>query len=248
MVVNAKKLLLLVTLSMLITMTKASDVVMAFSLDIPPYIFQEQNRGIEIDIISAALAVKGHLLIPKYFPLGRIPWAFRNNSVDAVMGDMGTDLSTFGGAYANPAVIYNNVFITLKKNKLVIKKPKDLDNLTVVSFQGAEKRYPQWLKKVKNEKRFYGVSSQLKQIKLLTSGHYDVVLSDHHIYKYFVNKLEFLENIPSEDIDKHKFTEVNADDYRPVFRDYNIRDDFDFGLRHIKKQGLYQEIYDHYIQ
>ena len=98
---------------MLTGFASAKEVLMAFSQEIPPYIFQKQNKGIEIDIISAALAVKGHTLKPLYFPLGRIPIAFTSNLVDAAMGDMGVNLEPKGGFYANPAVIYNNVFITL---------------------------------------------------------------------------------------------------------------------------------------
>jgi len=74
-----------------------NDVVMAFSQEIPPYIFEKNNSGIEIDIISSALAYKGHKLVPLYFPLGRVPIAFSHNIVDAAMGDMGVDLKLKGG-------------------------------------------------------------------------------------------------------------------------------------------------------
>lgn len=87
---------------------------MAFGENIPPYVFEKQDKGIEIDIISAALAYKGHTLKPLYFPLARIPMAFKNKQVDATMGDMGIDLTMHGGFYASPAVTYDNVFISLK--------------------------------------------------------------------------------------------------------------------------------------
>jgi polar amino acid transport system substrate-binding protein len=90
---------------------KAEEVLMAFSKEIPPYIFERNNNGIEIDIISAALAYKGHSLKPQYFSLGRVPYAFTNKLVDAAMGDMGIDLKSKGGFYANPAVIYDNVLL-----------------------------------------------------------------------------------------------------------------------------------------
>jgi len=90
---------------------EAKEVFMAFGQEIPPYIFQKHNKGIEIDIISAALAYKGHTLKPMYFPLGRVPIAFKSKIVDAAMGDMGIDLNTHGGFYADPAIIYHNVFL-----------------------------------------------------------------------------------------------------------------------------------------
>jgi len=233
---------------MLTSFTEAEEVFMAFGLEIPPYIFQKHNRGIEIDIISAALAYKGHTLKPLYFPLGRVPFAFKKNLVDAAMGDMGVNLETSGGLYANPAVIYNNVFFTLKSKNISILKPSDLDTLRVVSFQGAEKRYPKWLKKVKEENRFYGISDQLTQVKLLHFERYDVVLSDRHIFKYFVKQLMLMNVLEMNDVDEHKFTSVNPEDYRPIFRDKKVRDDFNLGLKKIKESGKFQKIYDNYLE
>lgn len=229
-------------------MTHAKEVLMAFSQEIPPYIFEKHDKGIEIDIISAALAYKGHTLKPLYFPLGRIPISFRHNVVDAAMGDMGVDLKLYGGYYANPAVIYDNVFITLKSRNISIKTPKDLDSLQVVSFQGAEKRYPYWLKKVAEEGRFFGISDQLSQVKLLHLGRYDVVLSDHYIFKYFVEQMKLMNIQKVYDVDVHKFTTAIPENYRPVFRDKEVRDDFNLGLKKLKESGEFQKIYNNYIK
>jgi polar amino acid transport system substrate-binding protein len=220
---------------------------MAFSQDIPPYIFQQSNKGIEIDIISAALAYKGHTLKAAYYPLGRVPIAFSNKLVDAAMGDMGIDLTTKGGFYAEPAVIYDNVFITLNSNNISIKKPSDLNLLLVASFQGAEKRYPAWLNKVVDENRFFGVSDQLSQVKLLKLGRFDVVLCDRYIFHYFAKQLELFGHNEAITIDEHPFSTVNPDDYRPVFRDKKIRDDFNFGLSKLKESGGFEEIYTNYM-
>ena len=227
--------------------TNADEVLMAFSKEIPPYIFETQNKGIEIDIISSALAYTGHTLKPIYFPLGRIPYAFTNKLVDAAMGDMGVDLESQGGFYANPAVIYDNVFITLKAKEILIETPRDLDLLKVVSFQGAEKRYPKWLKKVKEEHRFYGVSDQLTQVKLLNFGRYDVVLSDRYIFNYFAKQLQSENILEIKDVVEHKLITENKEDYRPVFRNKKLRDDFNTGLQRLKESGGFQKIYDIYI-
>ncbi len=228
-------------------LTAAKEVLMAFSQEIPPYIFEKQNNGIEIDIISAALAFKGHTLKPLYFPLGRVPYAFIHNFVDAAMGDMGIDLKSQGGFYADPAVIYDNVFITLKSRNISIEKFSDLDLLKIVSFQGAEKRYPQWLKKVKEENRLYGISDQLVQVKLLHFRRYDVVLCDRYIFRYFVKQMKLMNALEMHEVEEHKFTINNLEDYRPVFRDKKVRDDFNLGLSQLKKSGEFQKIYDHYI-
>lgn len=233
---------------MLTSLTNAEEVYMAFGQAIPPYIFQKLNKGIEIDIISAALAYKGHTLKPLYFPLGRVPIAFKSKLVDAAMGDMGVNLKSSGGFYADPAVIYNNVFFTLKSKKISIEKPSDLDTLRVVSFQGAEKRYPKWLEKPQEERRFYGISDQLTQVKLLHYERYDVVLSDRYIFNYFIKEMMLMSSLEINEVEEHKFTEVNPDDYRPVFRNNKVRDDFNLGLKKIKENGKFQRIYNKYLE
>ena len=74
----------------------ADDVVMAFGEKIPPYCFPESDSGIELDVIGEALAYRGHRLVPRYFPLARVPLAFRQGEVQAAMTDLGQDLSPQG--------------------------------------------------------------------------------------------------------------------------------------------------------
>lgn len=241
------KSILLLLMLLYSVISAAKEVIMAFSQDIPPYIFQKDNKGIEVDIITAALARKGHTLKPLYFPLGRVPIAFKNELVNAAMGDIGVDLNSHQGFYADPAVIYNNVFITLSKNNISIKTPEDLDGLTIVSFQGAEIRYPEWLAKAKKENRFFGVSDQLTQVKLLSLERFDVVLSDRYIFKYFVKQLNLVSDLDNIHFDEHLFSNSNPLDYRPVFRSEKIRDEFNQGLREIKETGQFQQIYDFYL-
>jgi polar amino acid transport system substrate-binding protein len=229
------------------TITSGKVVVMAFSQEIPPYIYEKNNKGIEIDIISSALAYKGHTLKPLYFPLGRVPIAFSNRQVDAAMGDMGVNLALKGGFYADPAVIYDNVFITLKSRDISIKNPSDLDSLLIASFQGAEIRYPDWLQKVVQEKRFFGVSDQFTQVMLLYLRRYDVVLSDRYIFQYFVDQLKLKENFETKEVVEYSFSDVEPADYRPIFRDEKIRNDFNLGLKKLKESGEFQKIYDRYM-
>ena len=227
---------------------QAERVSVAFSLDIPPYIIEATDSGIEVDIFRAALSVKGHTIKPMYLPLSRIPLSFKNNYFDAAMSDAGNDLSSLGGYYGDPAVIYTNVFFTLKKNNYVITQPSDLDGLRVVSFQGASARYPNWLNKVEQDKRYYGISDQSKQVKLLYLERYDVVLSDRYIFKYFINRLQAKGEIGDIEYLAHTFDVINEKDYRPVFKSEKIRDDFNIGLEQIKATGEYQAIFDRYMK
>ena len=226
----------------------AAEIKMSFGEKIPPYTFPETNSGIELEVIGSALAYKGHILKPSYYPLKKVPQAFKDALVDAAMTDLGEDLKPYGGHYAKPAVWYNNVFITLKEQELSIKDPQDLESLVLTSFQGAVKRYPKWLRLVKENYNYFEQNNQELQILVLHKKRVDVILSDINIYKYNVIQLKKERGFIPKPVEMHNFVKLNLMDYRPIFRDKQIRDDFNEGLEHIKKTGSYQRIYDKYLK
>lgn len=240
--------ILLGSLSALLpTQSQALEVVMAFGEKIPPFCIPETNSGIELEVIGEALALKGHKLKPVYVPFARIPLSFKDKSVDAAMTDLGEDLKPFGGHYGEPAVFYDNVFITLRSRNLRIEKPADLQGLTLVSFRGAASRYPEWLQALKQAGGYSELNDQSAQVKTLMRRRFDVVLSDRNIFKYFSLQLKRA-GFPLEAIEEHRFTEVNPQDYRPIFRDPKVRDDFNLGLKQLKTSGRFQAIYDKYLR
>lgn len=226
----------------------AADVTMVFGEKIPPFCFPETNSGIEIEVIGEALAYRGHVLKPSYVPLARIPHEFKNGVIAAAMTDLGEDMQPHGGYYGDTAVTYDNVFITLKERKLSIKTPADLEGLSVLSFQGAVKRYPAWLAGPARAGKYSEQYNQSLQVLTLDRGRYDVVLSDRNIFKYHALELEKQQGITLKPVQEHSFVAVNPLDYRPVFRDKKIRDDFNVGLKHLKDTGRFQAIYDRYLK
>lgn len=240
----------LIALAGLLAFTAAhgATVVMAFGEKIAPYCIPETNSGIELDVIGEALAVRGHQLKPVYVPLARVPFEFKYNKVDAAMTDLGEDMGPHGGYYGDPAVVYDNVLITLKHRNLRINQPQDLDGLTVLSFQGAVKRFPAWLNAVNQRGQYFEQANQELQVQTLDKQRYDVVLSDRYIYRYHANQIEHETGKPLLPVTEHVFVKVNPMDYRPVFHSKAIRDDFNFGLAQIKKNGRFKAIYDKYLQ
>lgn len=226
---------------------RGAEVTMAFGDRIPPFCFPEDNSGIELEVIGEALAFRGHVLKPFYFPFARIPLAFKAHKVDAAMSDAGEDMLPFGAHYGDSAVVYDNVFITLRSRHLQIRSPADLRGLTVISFQGAAKRYPKWLDAVVQAGKFYEQNDQAIQVRTLNLGRYDVVLSDRTIFKYFTRQTEYELGKELNPVEEHAFTEIKPEDYRPLFRDPKIRDDFNAGLKQLKASGRFRKIYDKYL-
>ncbi|WP_200953812.1 MULTISPECIES: ABC transporter substrate-binding protein [unclassified Duganella] len=225
----------------------ATEVSMAFGEKIPPFCFPETDSGIELDVMREALALRGHVLKPRYYSFARIPIAFKAGEVDAAMTDLGEDMTAWGAFYGNPAVLYDNVFITLKERHLAISRPEDLQGLTVISFAGAARRYPDWLDAVRKAGHYYEQNDQALQVLTLDRGRYDVVLSDRNIFRYFTLQLKLNKSFKPKPVTEHAFARLNPMDYRPVFRDSGIRDDFNAGLKYLKDSGRFQAIYSKYL-
>ncbi|MBV1920942.1 MAG: hypothetical protein KUG73_09690 [Pseudomonadales bacterium] len=92
---------------------------MAFGESIPPFSFPKTSTGIEIEIIRKAFSFHKHVLKPLYVPLARVPHMFKRKDVDAAMTDLGQDMTALGAYYGDPAVVYDNVLITLKELSLI---------------------------------------------------------------------------------------------------------------------------------
>jgi polar amino acid transport system substrate-binding protein len=226
---------------------RTGEVSMAFGEKIPPFCFPETDSGIEVEVMREALAFRGHVLKPHYYSFARIPVAFKSGEVGAAMTDLGEDMTEWGAHYGDPAVFYDNVFISLKDRKLSIKRPEDLRNLTVIAFPGAAKRYPEWLNEVRRQGHYYEQNNQALQVLTLNAGRYDLVLSDRNIFKYFTLMLKLNKDFHPKPVVEHNFVKFNPLDYRPIFRDPKIRDDFNAGLKQLKDSGRFNAIYQKYL-
>ncbi|MYM88124.1 transporter substrate-binding domain-containing protein [Rugamonas sp. FT82W] len=225
----------------------ADTVTMAFGEKIPPFCFPETDSGIEVEILREALAFRGHTMKPHYYPFARIPVAFKAGDVDAAMTDLGEDMEKWGAYYGDPAVFYDNVFISLKERRLVIKTPDDLQGLTVISFAGASKRYPEWLDAVKKAGHYFEQNDQALQVLTLDRGRYDIVLSDRNIFRYFTQQLKLNKSFHPKPVVEQSFVKFNPMDYRAIFRDKKVRDDYNAGLKNLKDSGRFNAIYQKYL-
>lgn len=242
------KLSLLSILLALAGAARGASVSMAFGDNLPPYIMAQDHSGIELDVVREALAFRGHELRPQYMAMGRIPFSFIEGKVDAIMIDVGEDMAPYGGHYAEPPVVYDNVLITLKRRQLKLRKPADLKGLNIMAFVGAARRYPEWLLALSRTREYAERNNQAVQPLLLALGRYDAVLSDRTIFQYYSALQRRADpNFVAPPVDEHPLTPPDPRDYRPVFRDAAVRDDFNAGLEQLRKSGRYKAIYDKYL-
>lgn len=234
--------------TLLVTNVLADELRMGFGEKLPPYIIPGSKSGIQLEIVREAITPYGHTLMAEFLPMARLPLSYRTKEVDAIMLDVGEAVSADQGFYGDVPVLYENVFITLKKRKISIKQTKDLEGLIINGFIGAGLRYPKWLKSPIKSGTYFEKNDQSLQIQQLLKGRADVVLSDHNIFKYYFLQSKNQSGITLADIDFHHVLTENPLDYRPVFRSKKMRDDFNAGLKKLRKNGRYQAIYDKYLK
>lgn len=101
--------------------------------------------------------------------------------------------------------------------------------------------------KVIKEGTYYEKNEQALQVLQFFKGRVDVVVSDRNIFKYYFIQSKMTKATFS-DFKVHPVIKEDPLNYRPIFRSKKVRDDFNLGLIHIKKNGRYQAIMDKYLK
>lgn len=232
-----------------VTTVQAKEVHMIFGLALPPYVIQESNSGFEIDIIRAALAVKGHTLKPTYASFLVVPKMLKEKQADAAQRG-NPDLKESDGFYygSEPTVIYQDNAITLKKNNLKIDSLAELQGKSIVSFQGATQFLgPEFAAAVKGNPNYQESSNERRKLQMLYANSAQVYTGDVNIFKYYRTSVKN-DVDTTQEVVYHKVFPTNTDVTRnAVFLDKQVRDDFNAGLKQLKSSGQYQQIIKKYV-
>jgi len=212
-------------------------VVMVFGQSLAPYIIEESNTGVELSIIKEALEFEGHELVPVYTELGRVAFMLDQNKVDAAHRYIKKDKESSSIFYGDVTIEYHDVFFTLHERNITIKRPSDLQEHTLLSFQGAKKHYPRWLPESYKHSQ---TSTQINQVKLLQLGLVDIILSDKNIFSYNSELYRLSSHEILKNMRMHIFTSPYK--YNPVFKSKEIAKSFNRGLKKLKDSGRYDEI------
>lgn len=220
----------------------ARELVIATSSSIPPFVIPE-DRGIVIDIMREALAQSGHQLAFIFAPNRRVTYELENGRVDGVFNLPEGGMQ--GVFFSSPVVEYQNVAITLSRNKLDLKQVADLKPLRIAAFQNA----PVFLGEafaslVRHHPAYLEVSNQRSQLSLLYTGRVDVIVMERRIFEYFRAHA-------GDDLDVSADVRIHplfpAAPRFAAFRDIYIRDLFNQGLAALRDSGRYQAIIDSYL-
>lgn len=222
---------------------QAAEIKVAVGLSLPPYVIQEKNAGIELDIVSQALAESGATIKPVYLPFSRVPVAFKQGEVDAAITT--NENSGIQAAYSDSHVTYQNFAISLTKNKLTIAKIEDLANHSVVAFQNATQYLgPRYKAMADANKAYSEQAQQVKQNLLLYTGRAEVVVADRNIFRYFNAEAAAQHVDVTQPVTYHEIFPPTP--YKVAFRNAALRDAFNAALKKMRADGRYDAILKKY--
>jgi polar amino acid transport system substrate-binding protein len=230
---------------------QAKEVKMLFSFALAPYVINDPGKepsGFELDAIRAALALKGHTVKPVFVAMAAIPKMLKEQAADGAQRGS-PDLKEDDGYYYadEPTVVYADAAITLKKNNLVVSHPADLKGKSVVSFQGASNFLgSDYAAAVKSNDKYSESSDEKRRIMQLYANGTQVYVGDVNVFKFYKTGITGVDL--NQEVVFHKIFTPHAQTFNnAVFRDKQLRDDFNAGLKQLKASGEYKKIIKKYI-
>ncbi len=220
----------------------AKDLRLAIGDELPPYIFKNSERGIEYEIVKEALAFKGHRLIPRYVPLARLLRHVQKDGIDGAL-TISENFNTRGMFLSDPYITYQNVVVSLAKNKVIINNLSHFKMKNILSFQNS-KRYlgDDYSYATDTCRKYSEVNNQENQVAMLLRSRVDAIVIDKNIFLYHYKN--------SKKIDIHKKAKIHnlfsPSHYRVLFKSEKMRQDFNEGLKELVETGRYSRILSSY--
>lgn len=220
----------------------ADPVSITYGNSSPPYAIEETASGIDVDICRAALAYRGHVMVPEFVPTARILKEFVSGNVDGASLQLAPGCCD--GFLGDVSVEFEDVILTLDEANIEVKQPADLLPYRVMSFFYAMQYYGEWLKPVADLGNYQTIANQTNQLKMLLAGRVDVVIGDKRVFGYLAKKIADKDPDLIKKLRVTRFTEPWR--FSPMFRTERIRDDFNAGLAYLRQSGQYSKIVNSY--
>ncbi len=223
---------------------RADSLVMSGGLSVPPYVIPDRESGLLVDLIRAALKVSGHGLA------GNRPTTNQRAVEQLLAGHVDLAIHVPLGHpelfYSQPVLYYRNVAITLRASGIRLRTLADLENHRVVGFQNARRLLGDEFELLTDRLADYNeVAHQRTQVVQLYRGDVDVVVSELAVFRWYREDVRGrLDTDPG--IEVHALFEPSP--RRVAFRKLRHRDDFDVGLRALRRSGRAHEIYQEYAR
>ncbi|WP_339905681.1 substrate-binding periplasmic protein [Pseudomonas guineae] len=162
----------------------AQSLRVGFGTNKPPYIYENQPRGLEYDIVMAAAQLGGLEPVAYYAPMGRLNLMLSKGQIDVIATT--NELSGGAGFYSDVYIRYQNVAVALRSRSLDILRISDLGKYSVNAFQRARFLLgSEFQAMAESNPRYREEAFQIARNRMLYSGRVDVVVGDMRILRYF---------------------------------------------------------------
>jgi polar amino acid transport system substrate-binding protein len=223
----------------------AHDLRVAFGQEKAPYLWVEndQVKGLEYDIVRAALTAAGDGLVPVTLPNRRVTIGLSGDEFDMVTG---MQTGQAGDAfYSDDYLAYANYAVTRKARHIKLNGLSDLFEHSVSIWQNAWEDLE--LGKLRpggpNGLDYTEFTSQYRQTKFFWVGRCDVTVIDRNIFLWYSRQLAG-ELDTTEPLDfQNILPRIRV---RAAFREARDRDAFNAGLKTIRANGGYERIFSQY--
>lgn len=218
------------------------ELTLAVGLALPPYNIPETDSGIELDIVREALQIKGYAVKAKFVPFARVRRELMSREVDGAMTiNPDSGIETF---YSNEHLVCQNVVVTLKKNGFHVRGIADLKDISVIAFQDATLYLGKdFAAMSETNPKYKEIANQEIQINLLYTNRVDAIVLDKNIFYHHRKHNTMVDT--SQPVDIWTIFEPTA--FSVAFVDQKVRDDFNEGLKELRKSGRYDEIIKRYV-
>lgn len=187
-------------------------------LNSPPFVFEGEGRGIEMDLVSSVIRKMGYDLVWRHLPPKRIRHQVLQREIQVgIRSQFHPGDRLF---YSKPYIQFQNVAIAIDP-KVQVNSIADLSKYSVVAFQNAKDVLgPEFAKAVSKCAVYMEMPNQTKQIETLFRRRSQVIILEKQIFNHFREQFDRKGEV--------KYFEIfPSTPYSAVFYDKNLRDEFD---------------------
>lgn len=218
------------------------------SFAIPPYVIKETNQGIELEILREAFDVTDHIVNINYLPLARTFTQLDAGEIDGVINIKKGMIKTV--YYSDEVITFRNCAISLAK-----KGYPDSINLSflkgkyIIAFQRAPTILGADFAAIAHgNDKYEEVADQEKQVtRLFLDRRADFIIMEEQIFNFYRKKILLDRIIGRQSELPVRFHYIFPPTrYRFAFRQKEIRDAFNHGLKTIRANKKYSQIITRY--
>ncbi len=231
------------------TIAQGAEYLLASYPGVAPYIVHSdsKHKGIEIEVVEAAMASVGHTVKYVTLPFGRAIKEFKDKKVDGALTispSAGLDLGE--AHFSDSHITFRNVAISLTENNYKIPDIASLGKYSIASFEFATQYLgKQFAEMAKANSKYREMIPDTRPIPpTLYAKRAQVVVIEINIFKYHLNKETYTVDT-TQPITVHRVFPENP--FAVVFADPALRDQFNAGLKSIRDNGTYKAIFERYI-